>query len=403
MNTQSESANVYAEREVLNEHQAIATMEDASETPLDNFLHDTTHGKIDTATSGNELDGRRTEITRRQFLAGSMAASLLPLNYAAAQEDEAEHLVIRKQGSFFVGGQKIFAEVNDGVVPPNAPLSGFGPGHIILNQAYVQFQIPANLKFKYPIFLTHGGGHHGAFYEATPDGRDGWYTHFARKGFAVYIVDDVNRGRSSYDIQDIDSVALGLEPASAIPRINKYSQERAWTAFRIGPTFLVPYPGSRFPVEAFDQYSAQLVPAWRNPIETNRNVAAFVALFDRVGPAILVTWSQSGTFGWMTAIQRPDLVKAIVGLEPGLPDLSTPGNLQVLATIPILWVIADHNQAGVDSAKAAAATLRAAGGKADVLALPEVGIFGNAHVMVIEKNNLEIADLIIERLQEMLS
>jgi pimeloyl-ACP methyl ester carboxylesterase len=392
-----------AEREALNEEQTIAATENAANLPRSDVVRDATCTEIDGTAAGNVLNGRRAEITRRRFLAGSMAASLLPLNYASAQQDEEDNLVIRKQGSFFVGGQKIFAEVNDGIVPPSPAPGGFGPGHIILNQAYVQFQIPAHLKFKYPIFLTHGGGHHGAFYEATPDGRDGWYTHFARRGFAVYIVDDVNRGRSGYDIQDIDSVALGLEPASAIPRINKYSQERAWTAFRIGPTFLVPYPNSRFPVEAFDQYSAQLVPAWRNPIEADRNVAAFVALFDRVGPAILVTWSQSGLFGWMTALQRPRLVKAIVGLEPGLPDLSTPGNLEVLATIPILWVIADHNQAGVDSAKAAASTLRAAGGKADVLALPEVGIFGNAHVMVIEKNNLEIADLIIERLEQMLS
>ncbi len=35
-----------------------------------------------------------------------------------------------------------------------------------------------------------------------------------------------------------------------------------------------------------------------------------------------------------------------------------------------------------------------------MLALPEAGIFGNTHVMMIEKNNLEISDLIIDWLKQ---
>jgi hypothetical protein len=42
-------------------------------------------------------------------------------------------------------------------------------------------------------------------------------------------------------------------------------------------------------------------------------------------------------------------------------------------------------------------TLQSAGGNAQLLHLPDVGIFGNSHVMVIEKNNLQIAQLVLER------
>jgi hypothetical protein len=38
--------------------------------------------------------------------------------------------------------------------------------------------------------------------------------------------------------------------------------------------------------------------------------------------------------------------------------------------------------------------VRAAGGKVDVVNLPEVGIKGNSHMLMMDKNNGQIADLI---------
>ena len=93
-------------------------------------------------------------------------------------------------------------------------------------------------------------------------------------------------------------------PVGQIDRINKYSLERAWTAFRLGPTYGTAYPDAQFPIESFDAYAGQLVPSFRLPIETDRNVHAFVALVDQIGPSVLVTWSQSGSFGWLSALQR---------------------------------------------------------------------------------------------------
>src|SRR5438270_3378508 len=46
---------------------------------------------------------------------------------------------------------------------------------------------------------------------------------------------------------------------------------------------------------------------------------ALIALLDRIGPSILLTHSQSGAFGWLVADARPDLVRAILAIEPNGP------------------------------------------------------------------------------------
>jgi hypothetical protein len=47
-------------------------------------------------------------------------------------------------------------------------------------------------------------------------------------------------------------------------------------------------------------------------------------------------------------------------------------------------------QLGLDYADA----VRAAGGKVDVVNLPEAGINGNSHMLMMDKNNGQVADLI---------
>jgi hypothetical protein len=37
----------------------------------------------------------------------------------------------------------------------------------------VDYQFPHHKTFEYPIIFTHGGGHHGGYYESTPDRREG--------------------------------------------------------------------------------------------------------------------------------------------------------------------------------------------------------------------------------------
>lgn len=51
--------------------------------------------------------------------------------------------------------------------------------------------------------------------------------------------------------------------------------------------------------------------------------AAGASLLDRIGPAILATHSQGGTHGWLWADARPELVKAIVAIEPSGPPFQS--------------------------------------------------------------------------------
>ena len=114
-------------------------------------------------------------------------------------------LVIEDQGSFFIGGvQKVSEHVvrppsGPGVTPPAQPFVP-SPQQITIGQMYVQFQIPQRKSGPgWPVIMVHGSTHTGAALESTPDGREGWYPYFVRKGIATSVVDQSGRGRSGFD------------------------------------------------------------------------------------------------------------------------------------------------------------------------------------------------------------
>jgi pimeloyl-ACP methyl ester carboxylesterase len=102
-------------------------------------------------------------------------------------------LQLQDEGSFFVNGQQTAS------THPGTAAGGISqPGTITVNQMYVQYRIPQEVRGP-AIVMVHGSGHTGATYETTPDGREGWATYFARKGFPVYVVDHSGRGRSGFN------------------------------------------------------------------------------------------------------------------------------------------------------------------------------------------------------------
>ena len=62
---------------------------------------------------------------------------------------------------------------------------------------YVEFQVPQNLAHPYPVVMIHGGSQTGTNFTGTPDGREGWAQYFLRRGYAVYMVDQVGAGRAA--------------------------------------------------------------------------------------------------------------------------------------------------------------------------------------------------------------
>ena len=49
-----------------------------------------------------------------------------------------------------------------------------------------------------------------------------------------------------------------------------------------------------------------------------------------------------------------------------------------------------------DGCLAAVNSIKAAGGRASLLLLPDAGIKGNSHMMMMDKNNLQVADQVLK-------
>jgi pimeloyl-ACP methyl ester carboxylesterase len=310
-----------------------------------------------------------------------------------------EPLRIARQGSLEAGGRAVWAAVNDG----NDPVSErWPPGHVHIDHVHASYQYPVEQKYRYPILLNPGGGHSARVYDTTPDGREGWSTLLLREGFAVYGVDRVNSGRSGTDTATINSVRLGREPAARLPALNRYSFESCWVTFRWGPRYGEAYPDTQFPIEHAAEYYPQTLTSYRDPAEDGKAVDAFVALYDKIGPATMQTWSSSGLLGYLTAIRRPDLVKGILAVETSVSafDLIPDGDLATLARVPIVVVIGDRAPDRVAATTAFAERFRARGGNITIDVLPEAGIRGNGHTLMLERNNGVILQRMIAWLQQ---
>jgi pimeloyl-ACP methyl ester carboxylesterase len=342
-----------------------------------------------------------------------------------------EPLVLAKDASFYVGGG--YAQSVDGLVMRGA--------------MYVHERVPANQTRPYPVVMIHGVNGTGAIWEGTPDGREGWAQLFVRAGFAVYVVDQPARGRSPY-FPDLD----GPKPATSVmgahavaeqytaPQIaNKYPQAHLYTQWPSD------HPQAGRPGDPiFDRsISGQVKSVPTNTGTPERLMkAAGGALLDRIGPAILLTHSQGGALGWQIADARPGMVKGIVTIEPALipmhpqagsadppygitmtpitydPPLADGESiarivqpaesadvsqcwvqaeparrLPTLAGIPIAVIIGEASPLAQRS-NCVSRYLAQAGVPNDCIRLESVGIHGNNHKMMVERNSAQIASFI---------
>jgi pimeloyl-ACP methyl ester carboxylesterase len=339
---------------------------------------------------------------------------------------------VEKQGSFFVGGRTIEAP---GTFDPNHPEASlrdtFGQRYRI-DQLYARYQVPLRAR-RLPIVFVHGSTQSGKTYESTPDGRDGFETIFLRRRFSIYVVDFPRRGRAGYPSFSGRLGELANEYPVIPDRTVRTGDKWSFNIWRLGlwPDF---YPGVKFPQDpaSLEQAFGQIAPDMTDDPEVITD--ALAALFEKIGPAILVTHSQSGLFGWMTAIKSAK-VKAVIAYEPGgfvFPDdemppdppvrlgLHLPGrpvspaDFAKLARIPIQIVYGDHIPKapnGIPSedfwhalayGPAGAVPFMEAvnkrNGHATFVALPDIGITGNTHFIMADTNNIEIADLLSEYL-----
>jgi pimeloyl-ACP methyl ester carboxylesterase len=178
---------------------------------------------------------------------------------------------------------------------------------------------------------------------------------------------------------------------------------------------------------------------------------AILALVEKIGPAILLTHSQSGAIGWPVADARPDLVKAVIAIEPSGPPFFNVENIAApewfrdaadqqrpwgptatplrysppaasasdlaierqeqadgpdlsrcwlqksqarqlpnLQKVPVLVVTSEASfHTAYDHCTVA--YLKQAGVRVTFIKLADIGIHGNGHMMMLEKNNSQIA------------
>ena len=307
-------------------------------------------------------------------------------------------LELQDEGSFFINGQQVQSSH-----PGTSAFSAPQPGTITVNQMYVQYRIPKTIGGP-AIVMVHGSGHTGATYETTPDGREGWATYFARKGFPVYVIDHSGRGRSGFNPTAINR-ARAEGDAKSLPDIQIAPRERAWYFFRIGATYPTPFAGSQFPVVAFDQYTAQLVPNAEATLPGGgaNTVRALAALLDKIGPAAVMVHSQSGAYGMNLVRERAAKLRALINVEGNCAPVTAEEVTNIFSKVPLLSVWGDYSEGapgpnGNERRNGCVATVNAiksSGGTAKFLLLPEAGQKGNSHMLMMDRNNIQIADLVI--------
>ena len=314
-------------------------------------------------------------------------------------------LELAEEGSFFVNGQSMRSEY------PGASLrTGPAPaGNITVNQMYVHYRIPAAKK-GVAIVMVHGSQHTGMTYETTPDGREGWATWFVRQGHPVYVVDHAGRGRSGFNPTPVNAVRDGGADPKGLPTLFVGPIDRAWANFRFGPAHPKPFPNLQFPLEALDQYLAQLVPNSESTLKGGgaNTVNALAALLDKIGPAVIMVHSQSGDYGMDVVRKRASLVRALVSVEGGCDTLKPDEAAKHFARVPFISVWGDNSVGawGVNGDKrrndciAAVNMVKAGGGNANFHLLPDHGIAGNSHMMMMDKNTLQVAGVIRKWINE---
>jgi hypothetical protein len=340
-----------------------------------------------------ELTAKRfgTILFAAAFAIGLAACAASPPDRAAALSGP---MSIAKQGSFFVGGHDVHSDTLSTL--PNYAASGT----VTVDQMYVHYQIPSGAK---PLSLTlvHGCCLTGMTWETTPDGRMGWEEYFVRKGYPTYVIDQSDRGRSATDISAINAVRSGKVPISQLPTVFAASHESAWTIFRFGPQYPQTFPGEQFPVDAQASLWQQMVPDWSPSLGTpNPTVPALSQLAIRLGHTVQISHSQAGIYPFQTAAISTQGIAGIVSIEPGECPSAT-GDLTPYTRLPILVLFGDY----VDLSPRWAPRLKAcrafvdavdhAGGRAQLVLLPDEGIHGNTHMMMQDRNNLDVADWIL--------
>ncbi len=342
-----------------------------------------------------------------------------------------EHLA--SKSSFYIGGEYV------------------GDPPVMGGQMYVDVWEPNNITQPYPIVLFHGNGQTGVGWQQTPDGRPGWAYYLLEQGYVLYMVDYPARGRSAYLPGGVQG-DLGIRTAAQLQTIWTNVDEMGDFPLNDNHT---QWPGEGKPGDpVFDEFIKTQVQFAGQSTTLARHAA--IELLQEIGPVILLTHSQGGGVGFGVTDGAPGLVKALITVEPGGPQIGRVSTSQVAYTgapanawgpvnypltydpavsdpselntyleeeadrsgevpcwlqeepakqlvnfldVPILSISADGTYHRVFDA-CIPKWLNQAGAQTDFFRLEEVGISGNGHMMQLELNSDDIIEFIHEWIRE---
>ncbi len=342
-----------------------------------------------------------------------------------------EHLA--SKSSFYIGGEYV------------------GDPPVMGGQMYVDVWEPNNITQPYPIVLFHGNGQTGVGWQQTPDGRPGWAYYLLEQGYVLYMVDYPARGRSAYLPGGVHG-DLGIRTAAQLQTIWTNVDEMGDFPLNDNHT---QWPGEGKPGDpVFDEFIKTQVQFAGQSTTLARHAA--IELLQEIGPVILLTHSQGGGVGFGVTDGAPGLVKALITVEPGGPQIGRVSTSQVAYTgapanawgpvnypltydpavsdpselntyleeeadrsgevpcwlqeepakqlvnfldVPILSISADGTYHRVFDA-CIPKWLNQAGAQTDFFRLEEVGISGNGHMMQLELNSDDIIEFIHEWIRE---
>ena len=225
-------------------------------------------------------------------------------------------------------------------------------------------------------------------------------------------------GRSGFNQAVFNNARAGSVPTANLPRWLRFSDEGVWPNFRIGPKAGQPYPDTQFPTTALDELSKQGVPdvTLGGRPAPNPTLKALSDLASQVNGAVVMGHSQSGSFPLAAALLNPAVAKGLVLVEPGTcPATYTDEQIATLAKLPILVVFGDYRdtptgiptlptwQARYEGCQALIGRLKAVGGQAQMISPTEIGTRGNSHMIMQDRNHLQVADLILKWIDERVS
>ncbi len=240
---------------------------------------------------------------------------------------------IGRQGHFYVGGHYVGE-----------------PGKETMDGAmYVEVWVPKDIRHPYPVVFVTGGGGQGPYsLMQTPDGRPGWAYDFVNQGYTVYMMDYPATGRSAY-VPGVDGTVTpprsgplmeevwsggrpAATPQSSWPQAKKYTQ---WPSD-------APNKG-KMGDPVFDYFAKTELQSVSNPNNAQIITDSVVQLLDLIGqPVVLMVNSGVASSGWVVADTRPKLIKGILAAEPVAPPVENaergstgPGRLWGMTSLPI--------------------------------------------------------------------